>query len=343
MADNGVGRMPGLSHVVHPLVGVEELYGTQLDAATQSKIFGRLGAGLLSVFKVSDRLVIDTKTDHAEALRLTVTIQRQEAAAGRRESHKPLKLVSTLSSSCRTRTGTTVAVFLGSKDDEKVDLRSQGVDTAAKVHKATRFYLRHPPDGVSILFEDENGKETRVNNLAFVGERVEPHWNFTGEGVDGCVAFERGTDATKLTVCQNGILVRENYTALLPPESIAVVGEINLTTTRLCRLKPSREEFMEKDDGFRRLQGRLGRRNRNADDRSIPEVAGEGRLHLLCEDVRGGAEEGAGKTAPSAKPSSRPDGPRLAGRGGGLQCLAQRLAGREVPPASRDREALSAA
>src|SRR4051794_24332730 len=55
VADNGIGLDDeGLRHLAHPLVGIEEFLGEEIDDDTRSKIIGRFGAGLLSVFKVSD-------------------------------------------------------------------------------------------------------------------------------------------------------------------------------------------------------------------------------------------------------------------------------------------------
>ena len=239
--DNGIGLdEAGMRHLVHPLRGIEHYIGEELDLETRSQVIGQFGAGLLSVFKVSDHIEIESKRFGQEACLLDVCIRH---LAKPDEKGQKLVLDSRLRASKMANPGTRVTVYLESAFTEtKQHILS--VDTEKKVFETLTYFVRRMPPKIDLIYYT-NKSSKPIKPQPFIGVNKKPRCELKIPGIIGYIAYDGGGSESTLTVCQRGILVKSNYLSLLPEGTLSIVGEIDLQTTSLLTLKPSREEIVE--------------------------------------------------------------------------------------------------
>jgi hypothetical protein len=207
------------------------------------EIIGRFGAGLMSGFRVAHRIELETKREGGKAWQ--VTLVHEPATETEPDRYRAFLLPST-----RRRVGTRVRVQLAAGDSQKGDNVSK-IAGPELLRAALFSYVRHPPNGIKVMLE-VNGIKEEILPSPYLGQTGKIYQEIDQDGVFGYIGIAPTLDS-QLRVCQNGILVRDNYQSLLPENCLAIYGEINVAASSLVQLKPSREEYLENED-FQRLK-----------------------------------------------------------------------------------------
>jgi hypothetical protein len=249
--DNGWGldRDGVIEHFARPLRGIHRY--AESGARGMDKIIGHFGVGFLSVFKVSDYVEIETRRKGCNGISVNIGIKR-DFVRGKNN----LKLESFISETqCAIEHGMRVSIYLGSAESD-TQRRSELIDSDAAVLKSLNAYILHPPADIDILFQDSLGIRTRIAAVPFKGEDMPVNHRINIEGIEGALAYSIGLDKPIFTVCQRGLLVKENYPTLLPDSTGAIIGEIDLLRTDIVDLSLSRESFLE-NEKFEKLKSVL--------------------------------------------------------------------------------------
>ena len=207
------------------------------------EIIGRFGAGLMSCFRVAHRIELETKRERGKAWQVTLVHEPATDAA-------PDRYRAFLLPSIRTRVGTEVRVQLAPGDGQKGDNVSK-IAGPELLRAALYSYVKHPPNGIKVVLAVD-GVEEEILPSPFLGQTGNIYQEIDQDAVFGYIGIGPSLDS-QLRVCQNGILVRDNYQSLLPENCLAIYGEINVATSTVVQLKPSREEYIENED-FQQLK-----------------------------------------------------------------------------------------
>ncbi|MBI3271314.1 MAG: ATP-binding protein [Planctomycetes bacterium] len=226
-------------HLAHPLRGIRR--DGQATGAAPAALIGRFGVGLLSAFKVSDRVQVETAREGHPPLSVTLSIRRGPDDA--------LKVNATIGSAPPRPPGTRVTVHFLSTDPAVAE-RATRVATAGAILDALTHYVRHPAPDVTVLFACEGKPALRVANRALVGADSPLAHRFESPGLRGCLALPSSSapaGAAGFQACYRGILVKTAYPTLLPEEAAGLTGEIDVTDALLVDVGLSREEFLNND------------------------------------------------------------------------------------------------
>ncbi len=221
-------------HLAHPLRGIRR-YQAATGSAPASLI-GRFGVGLLSAFKVSDCIEVETCREGCDPIAFLIGIERNGTEG--------LRIAAFLGEGPPRPVGTKVRVHLDSADPA-VSERARRIAQPTAILDALRYYVRHPGPGVEVVFRGPSGREAEIVDQPLVGSGCEPAHRFDRPGLRGAIALPAAGEASgSFQVCYRGILVKRDY-PLLPEEMNGFVGEVDVLDARLADPALSREEFLD--------------------------------------------------------------------------------------------------